>query len=239
MDQFVRSYLKQWELEELIPRFEDEEINERAFKCLSDDIIKELIPKLGKRAIFSSAYKEFLETLKTKPEPVDCKIESTSSTSIKQEPSKLEETPDPSQNAPSAPNIDEVSEHPEAHSTSPESPPPLETFSIAPLTDLSAVDHETAQALRNLLEQSPTASHLRDKKFLTRSSRNLLSEEIVYYLYFQNNGALTEEVLANWARAVEVVFKDEVAAIYYRKQQRGGGAELGTGKLCEYYQRMK
>lgn len=99
------------------------------------------------------------------------------------------------------------------------------------------MDHETAQALRKLLEQSPTASHLRDKKFLTRSSRNLLSEEIVYYLYFQNNGALTEEVLVNWARAVEVVFKDEVAAIYYRKQREG--ASLGTGKLCEYYQRMK
>lgn len=59
----------------------DEEINERAFKCLSDDIIRELIPKLGKRAIFCSAYKEFLENVKTKPEPkpesVDCKVSLT------------------------------------------------------------------------------------------------------------------------------------------------------------------
>nr|XP_029725585.1 uncharacterized protein LOC115265275 isoform X2 [Aedes albopictus]XP_029725586.1 uncharacterized protein LOC115265275 isoform X2 [Aedes albopictus] len=68
MDEYVKDILRKWELPELIPTFEEEEVNEKAFKCLTDDIIRELVPKLGKRAIFNKAYRAYREALDKQPD---------------------------------------------------------------------------------------------------------------------------------------------------------------------------
>ncbi|KAL9701245.1 hypothetical protein quinque_004686 [Culex quinquefasciatus] len=63
MDEFVMQTLQKWNLADLVERFRDEEVNEEAFSVLTPDIIKELVPKLGKRAIFNARYAEFKQTL--------------------------------------------------------------------------------------------------------------------------------------------------------------------------------
>ncbi|KAL1400412.1 hypothetical protein pipiens_000018, partial [Culex pipiens pipiens] len=45
----------------------DEEVNAEAFSVLSPDIIKELIPKLGKRAIVNAPFADFKQTLEQEP----------------------------------------------------------------------------------------------------------------------------------------------------------------------------
>lgn len=47
----------------------DEEVNEEAFLLLTPEIIKELIPKLGRRAIFTARFNEFKESLQASEEP--------------------------------------------------------------------------------------------------------------------------------------------------------------------------
>ncbi|XP_058840179.1 uncharacterized protein LOC131695701 isoform X1 [Topomyia yanbarensis] len=63
MDSFVKNNLLKWNLGDLVERFCDEEVNEEAFMVLTEDIIKELIPKLGKRAIFIARYTELKNSL--------------------------------------------------------------------------------------------------------------------------------------------------------------------------------
>ncbi|XP_021697162.1 uncharacterized protein LOC5571835 isoform X2 [Aedes aegypti] len=63
MDEFVESILRKWNLMDLVDRFRDEEVNEEAFLFLTPEIIKELIPKLGRRAIFTARFNEFKQTL--------------------------------------------------------------------------------------------------------------------------------------------------------------------------------
>uniref|UniRef100_A0A1Q3EY17 Uncharacterized protein n=1 Tax=Culex tarsalis TaxID=7177 RepID=A0A1Q3EY17_CULTA len=69
MDEFVVKTLQKWNLSDLVERFRDEEVNEEAFAFLTPDIIKELVPKLGKRAIFNARYAEFKQTLEREPSP--------------------------------------------------------------------------------------------------------------------------------------------------------------------------
>lgn len=45
----------------------EEEIDEGAFKCLKYDMIKEIIPKVGKRAKFVQKYEEYKENLTERP----------------------------------------------------------------------------------------------------------------------------------------------------------------------------
>lgn len=47
--------------------FSEEEIDEGAFRCLKYDMIKELIPKVGKRAKFVQKYEEYKESLTDRP----------------------------------------------------------------------------------------------------------------------------------------------------------------------------
>lgn len=47
--------------------FPEEEIDEGAFRCLKYDMIKELIPKVGKRAKFVQKYEEYKESLTDRP----------------------------------------------------------------------------------------------------------------------------------------------------------------------------
>uniref|UniRef100_A0A182M053 Uncharacterized protein n=1 Tax=Anopheles culicifacies TaxID=139723 RepID=A0A182M053_9DIPT len=45
----------------------EEEIDEAAFKCLKYDMIKEIIPRIGKRAKFVQRYEEYKENLTERP----------------------------------------------------------------------------------------------------------------------------------------------------------------------------
>ncbi|XP_029725553.1 uncharacterized protein LOC109426674 isoform X2 [Aedes albopictus] len=69
MDEFVENLLRKWNLVDLVDRFRDEEVNEEAFLLLTPEIIKELIPKLGRRAIFTARFNEFKESLQASEEP--------------------------------------------------------------------------------------------------------------------------------------------------------------------------
>lgn len=63
MDEFVENTLKKWNLADLVERFRDEEVDEEAFLLLTPDIIKELIPKLGRRAIFTARFTDLKASL--------------------------------------------------------------------------------------------------------------------------------------------------------------------------------
>ncbi|XP_058464977.1 uncharacterized protein LOC131438754 [Malaya genurostris] len=257
MDEYVRAYLKLWELDELIPRFKDEEINEKAFKCLTEDIIRELIPKLGKRAIFQRAYQEFRDGLANDTQQSDGVLPDESADESVTEP-QLENQEDEQQSENHIkPSVDikieftndnihvvEVLEHiptPQqvAESSNVSAPnkghTPFTLVSIAPLDELSEQDYKTATDLRALLS-SCLDGRLHAKTFLTRSNRAVLSREIVKFLFNKNGGILSNEVLHSWARAVEVVFSTEITALYFRQSEDGSTC---SGMLFDSYQEMK
>ncbi|XP_062541876.1 uncharacterized protein LOC134209873 isoform X2 [Armigeres subalbatus] len=70
MDEYVENILKKWNLADLVHRFREEEVNEEAFLLLTPDIIKELIPKLGKRAIFTARFNELKQPPQVHNEPI-------------------------------------------------------------------------------------------------------------------------------------------------------------------------
>ncbi|XP_021697165.1 uncharacterized protein LOC5571052 isoform X2 [Aedes aegypti] len=462
MDEYVKHILRKWELPELIPTFEDEEVNEKAFKCLTDDIIRELIPKLGKRAIFNSAYRAYREALEkqtvtikpidqsvcasenissvleikpdlavvnlpesnsSRDEPlipqndnfkievqapeeayvtnaqgllheepktiaalengsslhvsqdVNFKIESKapeegtteniqgmickesettaalsvddqciarshSKSDISTEENTFEEcvgnieplnevltgsdinTPEichqttvvhdnlatrtaleyttkeitsmdiqesndeKLETAASASSVgaresDILTSHEEAVASDVETCCALQitdnlvsptqevsisneledhasinksefleelnqliddaqpshiSFCISALSDPSKMDHKCAESLRQLLSTSKTLAHLLGKPFLTRSIRNALAEEIVGHLCATNGDVLSNELLRSWARAVEMVFSQEVNQLYFRESEDGYSC---GGKLVQYYQHRK
>ncbi|XP_062541878.1 uncharacterized protein LOC134209875 isoform X2 [Armigeres subalbatus] len=431
MDDYVKSILLKWELPELIPTFQDEEVNEKAFKCLTDDIVRELIPKLGKRAIFNKAYKEYCKSLKNGVDPgravpdpkPDCRslvssetenrseilldkpeknslceihqnvelcedvkidivvkdefptlendnpnseepqiitttsiiddpydesqpcqappivsdveieteacdenpelsgenfdsdathgmlidsyetqlpkidsndgIDQTTAEShaketlitvveysgdeesessaievIKHSPQSLKEVDEndgswygegsshksatsiiedeleqePSTSIPNEDTtITESQQEPEAE---PERPTAIEflddnpsriTFSISALTNPSDADLKNGESLRQLLNSSSSIGHLLGKPFLTRSSRNTLAEGIVEHLCATNEGLLSRELLRKWARAVELVFKQEINELYFRESEDGYTC---GGKLVQCCERL-
>lgn len=67
MDTYVKNLLNGWNMPELIKIFQEEEIDEGAFRCLKYDMIKELIPRVGKRAKFVQKYEEYKESLTDRP----------------------------------------------------------------------------------------------------------------------------------------------------------------------------
>ncbi|XP_055624026.1 uncharacterized protein LOC129767320 isoform X2 [Toxorhynchites rutilus septentrionalis] len=67
MDTYVKNLLNSWNMPELIKVFQEEDIDEGAFKCLKYDMIKEIIPKVGKRAKFVQKYEEYKENLTERP----------------------------------------------------------------------------------------------------------------------------------------------------------------------------
>uniref|UniRef100_A0A182UX71 Uncharacterized protein n=1 Tax=Anopheles merus TaxID=30066 RepID=A0A182UX71_ANOME len=67
MDTYVKNLLNGWNMPELIKVFQEEEIDEAAFKCLKYDMIKEIIPRIGKRAKFLQRYEEYKENLTERP----------------------------------------------------------------------------------------------------------------------------------------------------------------------------
>lgn len=254
MDDYVKALLREWQLEELIPRFEDEEVNEKAFKCLTDDIIRELIPKLGKRAIFNSAYRAYREILDRNSSSTTCatstasvKLESVISTPPDDGPSehnipfqvdmlpleqvKLESIVPPPDDtkydvkAPETnlepPSEDEIDVDPE---------PSRISFSIGALENPSEEDRCTADLLRRFLITSKSAKHLLGKTFLTRSSRNLLVVEVVDYLCATNGGVPSNRELHCWSRAIDLVFNDEISALYFRETEDGSSC---GGKFVE------
>uniref|UniRef100_A0A2S2NVE9 SAM domain-containing protein n=1 Tax=Schizaphis graminum TaxID=13262 RepID=A0A2S2NVE9_SCHGA len=67
MDDFTETLLKEWGSEcgiddNTINIFKDEEIDKKAFLSLTEDMIKELIPKIGKRAKFVQKLEKFKRT---------------------------------------------------------------------------------------------------------------------------------------------------------------------------------
>ncbi|KAM4531394.1 nuclear GTPase SLIP-GC-like [Odontesthes bonariensis] len=68
MDDFVRKKLTEWDLSEFTERFRVEEITEKSLYCLEDKGIKELIPKLGPRAIFVKELEKLKKEKKTNQE---------------------------------------------------------------------------------------------------------------------------------------------------------------------------
>lgn len=450
MDEYVKDILGKWELPELIATFEEEEVNEKAFKCLTDDIIRELVPKLGKRAIFNKAYRAYREALDKQPDSSvvvkpnesvslpdgECtsvvvikletaigdlpendtstiesqvsledtfklepqipeevvaeevqgsehqQLEAASASSVDNECIDTSNTPhgslgnsgveqssmetetieelsgsvsktsvithnietfqhktvidnaitetttehsvdadilidtkesdhegldnvmetlvdvDSSDNVQTVgetfdivePSMSNVQQHERASTDSPiteitesqyaeeleyhesdnqivepvtdepssaqeqedcrsASPeyPLLDqcidgsqtshiTFSISELSDPAEEDLKSAECLRQLLSTSTSLGHLLGKQFLTRSTRNALAEEIVDHLCTSNEGVLSNELLRSWARAVELVFAQEVNQLYFRESEDGYSC---GGKLVQCYQRRK
>ncbi|XP_068574329.1 nuclear GTPase SLIP-GC-like isoform X1 [Cebidichthys violaceus] len=86
MDDFVRNKLTEWNLSQLIPIFEEHEIDTESIYLLNDQQITELIPKVGKRAKFQERLELLKEQNTANPETVDLSAQvcpSTSDTSDK------------------------------------------------------------------------------------------------------------------------------------------------------------
>ncbi|XP_055531622.1 uncharacterized protein LOC129722301 [Wyeomyia smithii] len=220
MDEYVKDLLRTWELEELISRFEAEEVNEKAFNCLTEDIIRELIPKLGKRAIFNKAYEKYRDQLIFRV------------TNTKQ--SELETTNLNLENAHLVkPAVGIRQENHFKGNICPQES--LPTLSIEALTEPTDSDRQTADALRNLLSDSSMSVTLLNKEFLTPVYRRFLSDEIITFLYNKFDGDLTAELLNRWARAVELVFPSEAAVFYFRQTTE---SSAWAGKLYASYQKL-
>ncbi|KAM4535915.1 nuclear GTPase SLIP-GC-like isoform 3-T4 [Fundulus diaphanus] len=58
MDPFVRDKLNQWNLNEFIEIFKEEEVDKNSLYCLEDEDIDKLIPKVGPRARFKERLKQ-------------------------------------------------------------------------------------------------------------------------------------------------------------------------------------
>ncbi|XP_066594187.1 uncharacterized protein [Prorops nasuta] len=58
MDAFTINLLTEWNLEDLISSFKENEINEQNIKHLNDSMLKELIPKIGRRILFINKLKQ-------------------------------------------------------------------------------------------------------------------------------------------------------------------------------------
>ncbi|XP_075938971.1 nuclear GTPase SLIP-GC-like [Anarhichas minor] len=87
MDDFVCNKLTEWDLSQLIPIFEEHEINTESLYLLNDHEIDNLIPKMGPRSIFKNRLKLLKDEQNTaNPETVESSAEvcpSTSDTSDK------------------------------------------------------------------------------------------------------------------------------------------------------------
>ncbi|XP_057332779.1 uncharacterized protein LOC130672302 [Microplitis mediator] len=59
MDEFVSDILRRWNLEDLLQIFEEEKIDEEAFKALDNDAINNIIPRWGWRVKFKKKYEAF------------------------------------------------------------------------------------------------------------------------------------------------------------------------------------
>ncbi|KAL5236828.1 hypothetical protein ACI65C_004238 [Semiaphis heraclei] len=64
MDAFTKNILSEWKLDELIEKFNEEEIGRDQFLTLTESMITELIPKVGKRSTFFSKFVNFIENQK-------------------------------------------------------------------------------------------------------------------------------------------------------------------------------
>ncbi|XP_022165737.1 uncharacterized protein LOC111030516 [Myzus persicae] len=62
MDEFTEHILKAWGFEDMVTIFKDEEIDQTELLNLTEDMIKELFPKIGKRSKFFSKLKEYKKT---------------------------------------------------------------------------------------------------------------------------------------------------------------------------------
>lgn len=58
-DDFVKNILKEWELDQLTEIFENESIDEEAFRLLERNVIKDIIKKVGLRMKFEKKYTEW------------------------------------------------------------------------------------------------------------------------------------------------------------------------------------
>ncbi|XP_068574328.1 nuclear GTPase SLIP-GC-like isoform X2 [Cebidichthys violaceus] len=86
MDDFVRNKLTEWNLRQLIPIFEEHEIDKESLYCLDDQEIADWIPIMGPRSKFKKRLKLLKEQNTENPETVDSSAQvcpSTSDTSDK------------------------------------------------------------------------------------------------------------------------------------------------------------
>ncbi|XP_075941705.1 uncharacterized protein LOC142944090 isoform X1 [Anarhichas minor] len=82
MDDFVRNKLTEWKLSQLIPIFEEHEIDTESLYLLNDQQITELIPKMGPRSKLEERLKMLKKEQNTaNPETVDSSAEGRPSTS--------------------------------------------------------------------------------------------------------------------------------------------------------------
>ncbi|XP_055611910.1 uncharacterized protein LOC129758431 isoform X2 [Uranotaenia lowii] len=68
---------------------QEEEIDEGAFKCLKYDMIKEIIPKVGKRAKFIQKYEEYRESLTDRPAFGELELDEKEKNPIAKKPSSI------------------------------------------------------------------------------------------------------------------------------------------------------
>nr|XP_024000548.1 uncharacterized protein LOC112078593 [Salvelinus alpinus] len=80
---FVRDKLTEWNLSDLIQRFEDEEIDEESFLFLKEKDFINLIPKIGPRSAFRNKHKEFLKKQNQPDDDKNIQAATWSSVSIK------------------------------------------------------------------------------------------------------------------------------------------------------------
>ncbi|NP_001119930.1 uncharacterized protein LOC796378 [Danio rerio] len=67
MDSFVREKLHQWNLGDLVERFNEEAVDEESFMLLDDPSIAALIPKIGPRVKFKKFHSELLASVGLNP----------------------------------------------------------------------------------------------------------------------------------------------------------------------------
>ncbi|XP_063698588.1 uncharacterized protein LOC134829450 [Culicoides brevitarsis] len=291
MDDYVQEMLIRWNLPDLITRFREEQVNKLAFQYLNEEMIKELVPKVGRRAIFRHKYIEFkrkenklfsLETTERTTSSSASEANNTTDVFVRviDENDLVRQQGQFSTNDGSTPKrikydhvdllqilndgelkddtTEEVVYEFEGGSsdesnlllTTTQGTPELKLKSSEPsspatttiqFTEKLSESEQTkpAKDLRAVLQESVIGRSMLEKKTLTSSNRNQISDIIVQHLMNKSSDYRIRTVeFLYWANAIKLVFPYEVAETYYQPYKRDANT-CARGKLFDKYHHVR
>lgn len=119
------------------------------------------------------------------------------------------------------------------------SPETTTTTTIHISEKLSEEQNKPAKDLRAVLQESVVGRSLLEKKTLTSSNRNQISDIIVQHLMNKSSDYRIRTVeFLYWANAIKLVFPYEVAETYYQPYKRDANT-CARGKLFDKYHHVR
>ncbi|XP_066586857.1 uncharacterized protein [Prorops nasuta] len=189
MDDFTKELLRNWGLQDLIQTFADNEITEKSLQNLNDDLIKELIPKIGVRIIFVEKWKEayknnvVLKETSHSQERIETYSKSSCETTNSTD-SDIEKDDFPRQN----------------------------TF----IGDFNInKENKVHSILNKSLKGRAILKSYKTKKVLTSKNRNVIVDLIIPEILKTSNSKLSSTDLSNVSDSIVEIFPNEEKEVYF------------------------